>query len=892
MRKDQIKVGGLYKAKVNGREVTVRVDAIDYVGDGFRIGGHGRRGRQNTTAYRVINLDTGRKTTFKSAASFRCEVESNEDRLALPAGTYACLGCGRTVEMAEGDTLPRDDEYCSHEFERMEDEEACEAGPFAQDAVALASTDSTAPATSNTDGLTEDEQAREELDAQTYGHFIPKKDERCSDPTPGARPVGGELEAPSSPSVSTARTGSADSFAQQIAATLSPTHQPGRVVAGMVPNEEQEAILALVADMYRKRHVGDRPYRGGVMVTCAGAGAGKTATLKMIEQTLNGRGQYTAFNRSIVDDSRPKFVRASVNTTHALASRGTGFKYHHRLPKKGTRKMRTSEVAVYLGIKPMTVLLKGAGPPDENGKPTDKERNLSAEFLTGQVMCAVKRFVQSADRDVTPKHFHYINGIDNPGSLDNNAKVRDCLLPFARKAWEDLNSIHGQLPYWHDCYVKSWQLGEGVDRPVIGADYILLDEAQDTAPVFLDIIKQQQALVVLVGDDNQQIYEWRGATNAMSAFPGVPRCLLSQSYRFGQAIADVANTILATLDEPTDLVMRGHPDIPSRVAEVLEPRCYLYRTNAGAVSRIMMARKEGKRGHLIGNASEVIEFCKAALCLQASPPQKTDHFELGCFDTWEEVLEHAASDEGAELRLMCKLIKTFGAKEIIEALTGMPDEGDADLVVSTAHKSKGREWESVKLGGDFPLPNKMSDPDRRLLYVAATRAKLTLDVSECPPFCGGQAKASEGLLGQLGEGGWIPGLAIRYTKPMPTAEAQAEWLARKASEGSARPGKPPSRAAVASGAEDGSGSASPARIDPGPAGGPGNGNGGNGAGSTPPDGPAVSFTWSKTANGWGVRGPANMEGQHVTVTRKDGSTSRVQLGERVASYGNIWVYEV
>ncbi len=36
-----------------------------------------------------------------------------------PAGTYRCLSCGRVVEIEEGDTLPRDTERCSHEFEAV-----------------------------------------------------------------------------------------------------------------------------------------------------------------------------------------------------------------------------------------------------------------------------------------------------------------------------------------------------------------------------------------------------------------------------------------------------------------------------------------------------------------------------------------------------------------------------------------------------------------------------------------------------------------------------------------------------------------------------------------------------------------------------------------------------
>ena len=63
------------------------------------------------------------------------------------------------------------------------------------------------------------------------------------------------------------------------------------------------------------------------------------------------------------------------------------------------------------------------------------------------------------------------------------------------------------------------------------------------------------------------------------------------------------------------------------------------------------------------------------------------------------------------------------------------DERDAEIVVSTAHKAKGREWDVVRLAGDFKDPfiyNKKttqweaSEEKRNLLYVAATRAKKTL----------------------------------------------------------------------------------------------------------------------------------------------------------------------
>jgi superfamily I DNA/RNA helicase len=53
------------------------------------------------------------------------------------------------------------------------------------------------------------------------------------------------------------------------------------------------------------------------------------------------------------------------------------------------------------------------------------------------------------------------------------------------------------------------------------------------------------------------------------------------------------------------------------------------------------------------------------------------------------------------------------------------------VVISTAHKAKGREWRSVKLLEDFVRPDspqKFDPSEVRLLYVALTRPKERLDV--------------------------------------------------------------------------------------------------------------------------------------------------------------------
>lgn len=89
-------------------------------------------------------------------------------------------------------------------------------------------------------------------------------------------------------------------------------------------------------------------------------------------------------------------------------------------------------------------------------------------------------------------------------------------------------------------YLKVWAL----KKPKLPFDFILFDEAQDANPVLLHLLQEQQSQLIVVGDRYQQIYSWRGSVNAMSTFKTIHSCCLSQSFRFGQSIANVANSIL------------------------------------------------------------------------------------------------------------------------------------------------------------------------------------------------------------------------------------------------------------------------------------------------------------------------------------------------------------
>lgn len=577
------------------------------------------------------------------------------------------------------------------------------------------------------------------------------------------------------------------------------------------PTDEQKAGLAIV----RKG--------AGVTIMEAGAGCGKSSFLVMAAGVLKGYGQYTAFNTALVAESKEKFIgtRVSCNTTHSLAFRAIGKKYSHRL---GKNRVKTYQVAKMLDIRQITV---------EVG---DGKKTLTPDFLASQVLGAIKRFCQSADKAIECKHFKYIDGIDMPvggqRTRKNNQLVQGRLLRHAWDAWFDIAKPDGNLPFSHDCYVKLWQLS---DNPVISGDYILLDEGQDTAPVMLDIIERQTCPIIVVGDSCQQIYEWRSAVNALAHFKDAPQLWLTQSFRFGKAIADVANLVLETLDEPTKLRLRGFEKIDSKITVIDNPTAILCRTNATAVSKVLEIIAQGKKPFLIGGGAEVIAFVEGAKELQAGRP--TGHPELACFDSWKEVQEYSKLEDGEDLKLMVKIIDSFGVDVILKALKSIGEEKDADVIISTAHKSKGREYKRVKVASDFPPVGKCDDGDKRLMYVTVTRAQEELDVSECPFF------SSRDGLGVV----CTPSTTVTPQPPPVIPESAEDQIIP--------PPAPP---------------LSPPKIAP------------------------TGFTWrrSRTDDAWLVHGPSGCMGQVVEVQRQNGPVARRRLVSIEKEFSDATLYRV
>lgn len=480
-------------------------------------------------------------------------------------------------------------------------------------------------------------------------------------------------------------------FSQPGATTIDPVK-----LTGLTPTSEQAAII-------------DAARTGTDLVVTAGAGTGKTSTLKMLSRP---RSLYLAYNRAIADDARTTFPATThAATAHSLAYRAVmndGLK-----ARLNGARQRAQDTARILEL-PLVVSVG--------------HFNLTSVKVARLVADMLARFCQSHDQHIGARHLPFVPGI----SEDENATadLLDIALPAATRAWEDITSPAGKLRFTHDHYLKMWALTE----PVLPYDLVMLDEAQDANPVIAHVVEQQTAQKVLVGDSSQAIYGWRGAIDAMASFNGA-RLTLSQSWRFGQVVADIANDFLDMLDAP--LRLTGNPNRSSRLARLPHADAILCRTNAGALAHVITAQAEGKPVALVGGGNDIRMLAEAARDLQAGRP--AFHPELIAFSSWGEVRDYAEHDSGgSDLKVFVKLIDTLGVPRVLAAIAALVDEYNAAVVVSTAHKAKGREWETVRLAGDFPpvhdKDGDLLEAEAMLTYVAVTRAKEVLDHSALPSY--------------------------------------------------------------------------------------------------------------------------------------------------------------
>lgn len=459
---------------------------------------------------------------------------------------------------------------------------------------------------------------------------------------------------------------------------------------------------------------------GRKAVVQAGAGTGKTATMGVVAETLAEQGRkgvYVVYGRANADEAALKLAHVPIatNTIHAFARRAVGGPYNERI--NGDRQPNWRRTADDLGLG--SVVLPSGHPMD-------------GEDLARLLDRTIQAFELSADLDLTTSRIPRLPGL----SEQDHSHVQRLLEPLLDRAWVDMCNPGGTLfRFRHDTYVKIWQLTPGGPKMHIGGQgqpYLLIDEAQDMNPVAEAILQAQTHMQqIWVGDSAQAIHGWRGAKDALvNQNPDVEHNL-SQSFRFGEAVATEANRWLDAIDAP--LRVKGTPNLDTIVHDrmVENPDAVLARTNAGAFNAALDQLQRGRRVAIVGGTDDLTKLVDAADKLREG--KRTTHPDLSHFRSWGGVVKvvNERPEDLGSLAPFVRLVDKLGTDKVREALSQMTDT-DPEVEVCTAHKSKGLEWDRVQIADDFapkeehPWSPEEFKAEAQLAYVATTRARKEL----------------------------------------------------------------------------------------------------------------------------------------------------------------------
>lgn len=452
------------------------------------------------------------------------------------------------------------------------------------------------------------------------------------------------------------------------------------------------------------------------------AGAGKTSTLVgRAEANPHESMLYLCFNKSVEVEAKKRFPRNVVcKTGHALAYAAIGSKFQRKL----TGNLRVTDIAKLTG-----------------------GQNWS---LARDILGTINNFMASASDKIGVEHYPRPKSKSDRMTTAQRRQIESAVMQ-AGAIWNRMTDIHDlAAPATHDTYFKMYALS----RPDLSQRFsrIAVDEAQDLNPVVASLLKAQRdhgCKIIVVGDQHQQLYRFRGAEDALEAswLDGAEDHYITESFRFGPAIAHVANAILELKGETHKLTGRGPKSFVKRdLPTDLPHRCYLHRTVAGVIETALgHLGSQGKMFWVGGidsySLSDLDDLNYLRMGLRDNIKNKKLTQEYRSFNDYQNV---AKETEDPEMQRLVRIVETYknDLPNLVAALRARTtsDELDATITLSTIHKSKGLEWDWVKVCDDFTFEPfaistdedadpKSRDDELNLLYVASTRAIHTLAVN-------------------------------------------------------------------------------------------------------------------------------------------------------------------
>jgi DNA helicase-2/ATP-dependent DNA helicase PcrA len=308
--------------------------------------------------------------------------------------------------------------------------------------------------------------------------------------------------------------------------------------------------------------------------------------------------------------------------------------------------------------------------------------------------------------------------------------------------------------------------------------HIYVDEFQDVTPAQFHAVMAwlgDRDDLCVVGDPNQSIYGWNGAdptllTSLPDRLPALHTVRLDANYRSSPAIVRAAAAVLGQGDAPPAAHDRSEEPTPVTVTGYRTPDQEV----AGIARSVRLAHPPQRAWSdiaVLARTNAYLDPIADALLAAGIPCRIVGRVNLLSRPAVREGLKRltrtvAAADEASRLRSLAhdyadpadqaalhevaELAREFDTlspgASTAAFIDWLPTTQAADAVgmtssdavqLATFHKAKGLEWPVVFVAGasagHVPLEHGDIDEERRLLYVAMTRAERELHLSHIGP---------------------------------------------------------------------------------------------------------------------------------------------------------------
>ena len=210
------------------------------------------------------------------------------------------------------------------------------------------------------------------------------------------------------------------------------------------------------------------------------------------------------------------------------------------------------------------------------------------------VVALTSHFGRLRDELITPlAYLDYAETLPESDEAEVDLKSKTRELARAYQRYDELLLEHSVLDF-SSLHSLTLRLFEG--RPSVLREYqerfkyVLVDEFQDTNTAqnrLVTLLSGAHSNLMVVGDDDQSIYKWRGASLANilefeARFPEARKVVLTENYRSAQSILDLSHGVIQNNNpyrlesrEGLDKRLKSRVDLAVRMPEVLAFEHYL-----------------------------------------------------------------------------------------------------------------------------------------------------------------------------------------------------------------------------------------------------------------------------------------------------------------------------